>query len=208
MTLSAPSSAARQPPGRDRADPARTSAEVSDDAADVQAARHGDRAAFARLHLRYAPMVHGIALARGPVGDAHDIVQESFLHALDGLHSLRDDGAFGPWLASIARNMAGELHRRGRLRSHESLHDLPARQASVDASPQLEQANMLLRVIRELPESYAETLMLRLVEGLTGPQIAACTGLTHGSVRVNLTRGMSLLRVRLKEKNINVEDSP
>ena len=41
---------------------------------------------------------------------------------------------------------------------------------------------------------HAVPLGLRLVEGLSGPEIAARTGLTHGSVRVNLHRGMSLLR--------------
>ena len=36
--------------------------------------------------------------------------------------------------------------------------------------------------------------MLRLVEGMSGPEISARTGLTHGSVRVNLHRGMQMLR--------------
>jgi RNA polymerase sigma-70 factor (ECF subfamily) len=36
--------------------------------------------------------------------------------------------------------------------------------------------------------------MLRLVEGMTGPEISARTGLTPGSVRVNLHRGMQMLR--------------
>jgi RNA polymerase sigma-70 factor (ECF subfamily) len=48
-----------------------------------------------------------------------------------------------------------------------------------------------------LPEAYRETLILRLVEGLTGPEIAEQTGLSAGSVRVNLHRGMKLLRERL-----------
>ena len=39
--------------------------------------------------------------------------------------------------------------------------------------------------------------MLRLVEGLTGPEIAMRTGLTPASVRVNLHRGMKLLREKL-----------
>jgi RNA polymerase sigma-70 factor (ECF subfamily) len=54
-----------------------------------------------------------------------------------------------------------------------------------------------LRAIRELPDAYRETLVLRLVEGLTGPEIAALTGLTPDSVRVNLHRGFKLLRERL-----------
>ena len=50
--------------------------------------------------------------------------------------------------------------------------------------------------------------MMRQVEGLTGLQIAACTGLTHGSDRVNLTRGMAMLRQRLVEMNLGPESSP
>jgi RNA polymerase sigma-70 factor (ECF subfamily) len=49
-------------------------------------------------------------------------------------------------------------------------------------------------VIRRLPEAYRDTLMLRLVEGMSGAEIAERTGLTPGSVRVNLHRGMQLLR--------------
>ena len=43
-----------------------------------------------------------------------------------------------------------------------------------------------------------DTLALRLVEGMTGPEIAERTGLTHGSVRVNLHRGMKMLREKLE----------
>ena len=55
----------------------------------------------------------------------------------------------------------------------------------------------MLKTIRSLPDAYRETLVLRLVEGLTGPEIADRTGLTPASVRVNLHRGMKLLRDRL-----------
>jgi RNA polymerase sigma-70 factor (ECF subfamily) len=56
---------------------------------------------------------------------------------------------------------------------------------------------VILEVIRRLPEAYRETLILRLVEGMTGPEIAERTGLTAGSVRVNLHRGMQMLREKL-----------
>ena len=58
-----------------------------------------------------------------------------------------------------------------------------------------------LGAVRSLPEAYRETLMMRLVEGMTGPEIAAATGLTPGSVRVNLHRGMKLLRSVLSEES-------
>ncbi len=53
---------------------------------------------------------------------------------------------------------------------------------------------------RSLPEAYQETMIMRLVEGMSGPEIAEATGLTPESVRVNLCRGMKLLRARLGEE--------
>mgnify|MGYP003694694447 CR=1 FL=1 len=63
--------------------------------------------------------------------------------------------------------------------------------------PDRTEALAVLGVIQTLPEAYRETLVLRLVEGMTGPEIAARTGLTAASVRVNLHRGMKQLRERL-----------
>ena len=65
---------------------------------------------------------------------------------------------------------------------------------------QTREATEILEIIRSLPEAYRETLVLRLVEGMTGPEIAARTGLSHGSVRVNLHRGMQQLRERLDRR--------
>ncbi len=56
----------------------------------------------------------------------------------------------------------------------------------------------VLDTIRAMPETYRETLILRLVEGMTGPEIAIQTGLTPDSVRVNLHRDMKLLREKLE----------
>ncbi|HEY6660882.1 MAG TPA: sigma factor-like helix-turn-helix DNA-binding protein, partial [Pyrinomonadaceae bacterium] len=65
------------------------------------------------------------------------------------------------------------------------------------SEPHDSRAAEILELIRSLPEAYRETLVLRLVEGMTGPEIAARTGLTAASVRVNLHRGMKLLREQL-----------
>ena len=135
-------------------------------------------------------MVHGILLARVPYGEVSDLVQEVFLHAFRKLPTLRDASAFGPWLAMIARNRAMDFYRRRRETEELSEH------LSRPSAPRAEAAEVLT-VIRGLPEAYRETLVLRLVEGMTGPEIAARTGLQPDSVRVNLHRGMKILRVRL-----------
>jgi RNA polymerase sigma-70 factor (ECF subfamily) len=162
---------------------------ADDPAALVRAAQGGDRAAFGALHDRYAGMVHGLLLAKVPPPEARDLVQDIFLIALERLGTLRDESAFGPWLAQIARSRAVDFYRQRR--ETAELPELPH-----PAGPDAEAA-LVLAAIRSLPEAYAETLILRLVEGMTGPEIAERTGLTPGSVRVNLHRGMKLLREKL-----------
>jgi RNA polymerase sigma-70 factor (ECF subfamily) len=141
------------------------------------------------MHVR---MVHGLLLARVPRTDVDDLVQEVFLTAMRRLDSLRDPAAFPGWLAAIARNQANDHFRRAGKEMVELPQDLAA---TPDES---HQARAVLEVVRSLPGAYRETLILRLVEGMTGPEIAARTGLTEGSVRVNLHRGMRLLRDRLE----------
>lgn len=161
----------------------------------VRAAQGGDRAAFGLLYERYGAMVHGVLLARVPWEDADDLLQDVFVVALERLRSLRDPGAFGGWLAAIARNRATDHHRRAVAADPGSADAL----ASTDHGPSAE-ALAALAAIRGLPAAYRETLTLRLVEGMTGPEIAARTGLTPRSVRVNLHRGMKQLRKKLESK--------
>lgn len=165
---------------------------VSIDAELVTMARRGDREAFARLHQAYASMVHGILLARVPRGEVEDLAQDVFMTAMQRLSALRDDNVFGGWLATIARNRAIDFHRQKR-DDVELLDDLAPDPSSHNDA---EAAHVLI-LVKSLPEAYRETLILRLVEGMTGPEIAERTGLTPGSVRVNLHRGMRMLREKL-----------
>jgi RNA polymerase sigma-70 factor (ECF subfamily) len=156
----------------------------------VKAALEGDRDGFGRLYDLYAPLVHGILLARVPRAEVDDLVQDIFLHAFKKLHTLRDSAAFGAWIAMIARNRAVDFHRRTRA-TVEITDELRG------SDKQQSKAAEILELIRSLPDAYRETLVLRLVEGMTGPEIADRTGLTAASVRVNLHRGMKLLREKL-----------
>lgn len=171
-----------------------------EDAGLVRAAQLNDRAAFGLLYRRYARMVHGILLARVPHTAAEDLVQDVFLQALARLGSLRDVSRFGGWLAAIARNRAADFHRLSR--SGDALHqELPEEGTKHHPASERDsgESAAVLDAIRTLPETYRETLILRLVEEMTGPEIAERTGLTHGSVRVNLHRGMKQLRKILSE---------
>ena len=174
-----------------------------DERALVAAARAGDRKAWETLWQRYGPLVHGVALARAGADAADDLTQEVFIKAMSQIGTLQDEHRLGYWLVTIARNAAAS---RGRSAWRAGLRLVGlARERRVGSGGAAtvevgEEARRVLGAIAALPEAYQETLVLRLVEGLTGPQIAASLGMTHGSVRVNLSKGMEMLRA-----NVGVE---
>jgi RNA polymerase sigma-70 factor (ECF subfamily) len=163
---------------------------IASEATIVKRACRGDRRAFAALHQRYARVVHAILLARLPAGEVEDCLQDVFVLALRKIHTLRDAGSVGPWLATLARNRAADWWRR-------EIRPEPLPEEVVAPHGREVEAGEVLDIVRGLPAAYAETLMMRLAESMTGPEIARATGLSPGSVRVNLHRGMKLLRERL-----------
>jgi RNA polymerase sigma-70 factor (ECF subfamily) len=166
------------------------SAAQSPEAALVEQVRRGDREAFGRLYGTYGRMVHGILLARVPYAEVDDLVQDVFLTALKKIDSLRDSAAFGPWIAMITRNRAMDYHRRSRDTTEVTESVAQTRAVQTES---LE----ILNLIGQLPEAYREPMILRFVEGMTGPEIAERTGLAPASVRVNIHRGMKMLREML-----------
>lgn len=167
----------------------------------VEAARGGDRAAFGRLHRQFGRVVHGLLLARVDPSSADDLTQEVFISAWQRLHELREARAWPGWLSAIARRRALD-HRRQLVRRPGTLppelEDDRARHA--EHALARSDAERMLTIIRALPEAYVEPLLLRLVEGMNGPEIAEHCDLSPGYVRVNLHRGMKLLRERLEQE--------
>jgi RNA polymerase sigma-70 factor (ECF subfamily) len=156
----------------------------------IRAVANGDREAFSRLYADYSRMVHAVLLGRVPRRDVDDLVQDVFITAYMRIRELREPAAFGGWIATIARNRATDYLRRSR-EQVELPDELPG------GDPIGAESFAVLEVIRGLPEAYRDTLLMRLVEGMSGQEIADRTGLAPGSVRVNLHRGMKLLREKL-----------
>jgi RNA polymerase sigma-70 factor (ECF subfamily) len=159
-------------------------------AATIRAVAVGDQDAFARLYADYVRLVHAILLGRVPRRDVDDLVQEVFITAYQRIRELRNPSAFGGWIAAIARNRATDYLRQSR-EPIELPDNLPG------GSPIEAETLAVLDIVRKLPEAYRETLLMRLVEGMSGAEIAERSGLTPASVRVNLHRGMKLLREQL-----------
>jgi RNA polymerase sigma-70 factor (ECF subfamily) len=151
------------------------------------------------VYRRFGAVVHGIALAYVGPGDADDVVQDVFLRAATRLGTLRDPAALPGWLCALARNAALD-----RLRDRKRRRAVPVEpdMATAHADPAGDAAlrARVLALLGTLPETLREALVLRLVEGLSGPEIAVLTGATPGAVRVTLHRGMALLRPLLEKE--------
>jgi RNA polymerase sigma-70 factor, ECF subfamily len=158
----------------------------------VRAAQAGDRDAYGELYRHFARLVHAVLLARLPRAQVDDLVQDVFLHAMTKLRELREPAAFGGWICTLARRRAADHYRRSTPEAALAETVDPASSPETAA-----EAAAAVAAIQELPDAYRETLALRLVAGMSGPEIAAATGLTPESVRVNLHRGFRLLRSRL-----------
>jgi RNA polymerase sigma-70 factor (ECF subfamily) len=165
---------------------------------DPHARADSSPSSFEDVHRRFAAVVHGIALSHVGPDEVDDVLQEVFLTVHRRLQEVRDPGAVAGWVCAIARNTAID-HLRRRRRRPEPRETMATVQSPLRELDEGEFGRRVLERIASLPAAYRETLTLRLVEGMSGPTIAERTGLTHGSVRVNLCRGMALLRELLGE---------
>ncbi len=125
----------------------------------VQAARQGDRQAFALLYDRYARLVR--AVCQGQAADAHaaaDLAQETFLRAYRRLESLQDQRRFPAWLVGIARHVCREWQKQRRRpgSAGDALPEFAMEEAAATtAGADLERAErfrQLRTALAELPE--------------------------------------------------------
>jgi RNA polymerase sigma-70 factor (ECF subfamily) len=192
----------------------------------LRQARAGDAATLGRLlemYRRYLALLARVQIGQRLQGkvDASDVVQETFLEAHKNFATFRggSEGEFLRWLRQIlAANMADLLRRylgtRGRdvrlEREIENAFDqssvlldrgLVAPQSSPSQQAvRREQAVLLADALAQLPDDYREALVLRHLEGLTFPAVAARMGRSLDSVEKLWMRGLARLRQILGEQ--------
>ena len=172
----------------------------------VRRARGGDRAAFEELVRRTSRLVFArLYLETGDAHRAEDLLQDTLFTAFRSLSNLTDPGGFRSWLLTIAQNVVIDAARRDARQKRSGPHADPAALGKVAAAgllpdQRLEQKEMrerVLAVLRSLPEEYRLPLTLRYIGGADYETIQTQLGLTNGSLRGLLHRGLKLLRDRL-----------
>jgi RNA polymerase sigma-70 factor (ECF subfamily) len=179
----------------------------------VVRSQRGDRAAFEQLVRRTARLVYARQYLE--TRDAHraeDLSQETFLLAWRSIGQLTDPGGFRAWLLTIARSAATDAYRRDsrkkRAAGGQREDFAQAADAVADASPSPQESaereesrRRVTGALKSLPEEYGLPLTLRYIAGADYETIGRQLGLSNGSLRGLLSRGMARLREKLKTKD-------
>jgi RNA polymerase sigma-70 factor (ECF subfamily) len=174
----------------------------------VERARSGDRGAQEELWHAHRRWVAAILLVHRPRAfEMDDLMQDVAMKLVSKLDTLRDPGAFRPWLRQIVINIC-----RGAARGHRpQLHlgpDIredgaaPGRVATPASNEppaegilaQNERAHQLLRHALSLPPEYREPLLLRCVRSMTYQQIGEVLDLPVTTIETRLARARRMLR--------------
>lgn len=146
--------------------------------------------------------------------DARDAVQSAFIRAFQSLGRFREESRLSTWLHRILVNEA-LMKLRSRKGKEESIEDLlPSFQEdghqvretadwsdlADKALERAETAEMVNRLIGQLPESYRTVLVLRDIEGMSNAEIAGMLGISANLVKVRLHRARQALRTLLERE--------
>ena len=157
----------------------------------------GDAVAFADVFDRTAPEL--FVIARRLVHEsaaAEDVVQETFLTAIEARARFDPERSLLPWLVGILVNHARKS-RRGAARAARAREGIERASDPREAAAANEFDRALHDAVADLPEHYSRVLALHLVQGLEPREIALRLGLEPSTARVQIHRGLALLRKAL-----------
>jgi RNA polymerase sigma-70 factor (ECF subfamily) len=155
----------------------------------------GDTDALARVFDATAPRLLALAVhLAGNVPDAEDLVQATFLTAIERSASFDRTRLLEPWLTGILSNHARELRRSAE--RAQQVAPAPEREPRTpfDEAEEAEGRAVVAAAVDKLEEPYRGVLILATRHGMSPAEIAYALQRSPGAVRVQLHRGRELLR--------------
>ena len=124
---------------------------------------------------------------------AQDLVQETFLRAWRSLDSLQSDKAAKAWLFTILRRENARLYERYRPELVD-VDDVSIAEVDREEPDQRMDRNLLYAAINRLEPEYRDPLLLQVIGGFSGKEIAQMLDLNSNTVMTRLFRARSKLR--------------
>lgn len=175
-----------------------------DDAALVEAAQAGDRAALDQLLRRHYDRIHAVCRRiAGATRDADDACQEALIKIARGLPRFDRKAAFGTWAYRIATNAALDELRKRRRRpaltvvDDDTIHE-PADPGAVRRVDAVADRMAIDAALADLPDEFRVAVTLRDVADLDYAEIAETLDVPVGTVKSRIARGRAILAKRLR----------
>jgi len=124
---------------------------------------------------------------------AEDLVQETFLRAWRALDSLKDEKAAKSWLITILRRENARRFERKRFEMSE-YEEATITDTQALSNEQNIENNWLREKIAQLPPEYSEPLVLQVLGGFNGDDIANMLNLNKNTVMTRLFRARNQLK--------------
>ena len=130
---------------------------------------------------------------------AEDLVQETFLRAWRALDSLKDEKAAKSWLITILRRENARRFERKRFDMSE-YEEATITDTKALSNEQSIENDWLREKIAQLPPEYSEPLLLQVLGGFSGEDIANMLNLNKNTVMTRLFRARNQLKEALEAK--------
>lgn len=156
----------------------------------------GDPEALGQVFDAVAPRLTLVA-AHLAVRDAEDLVQATFVRAIERAAHYDPRRPLWPWLVGILANEARALARRARRHPNPAGQTPAAVLQPDEAAASAEIVEQLAAAVDALPEPYRQVCALRLTHGLEPVQIARALNIPAETARSRLHRGLARLRAVL-----------
>jgi len=199
----------------------------SEEAALIDELKAGSEEAFAWLIARYHHPIYSL-LARTvhDRADAADLTQEVFVKVFRGVGSFHGESSLRTWIYRIALREASN-QRRWWMRHKQQEIPIEQEMAESDGGAPLRLSDTLVdgsespfdlavhaenkarveAALRQVPEPFRTTLILRDIEGFVYEEVAEIQGVNLGTVKSRLVRGRACLKALLSSSR-KTEDSP
>lgn len=174
----------------------------------LSAALGGEEWAWAAIYRKLAPSVAGYLRAQG-AGEPEDLTGEVFLQVIRAARSFRGEGtAFRSWVFSIAHNKLIDDRRRRIRRPASPVWSHPEDSLAPgnveDEALQNLSVGRVRRLIEQLTPDQAEVLLLRILGGMSLPEVARTVGKSLTAVKALQRRGLASLRGEMSRQAVSV----
>lgn len=169
----------------------------------VVQAQAGDSAAFGKIYDEYVKPIYRYIYYRVSESIAEDLTEDTFLKAWKNLKKYKKGKhPFSSWLFRIAHNLVVDHYRKNKVSVEmidETIEDTQ-KTPSQKTNLKLNQVR-LHKIIKKLPDNYQQVIILKYINELDNPEVAAAMGKSEGAIRTLQHRALEKLRGLLENES-------